>query len=102
MDRFNESPFPAARFDRDEDGYPELPADFFGAVLVCEHCGCTAERLSTMPAYKLSPPLQACDQCMEEDAIEREREALELPRREMLTEAGCTQAQSDAYIREVA
>ena len=36
MDRFNESPFPAARFDQDEDGFPVPPAV---ELPRCECCG---------------------------------------------------------------
>ena len=103
MDRMTDTNIPAARRDRDEDGYPD--ASYSEAVHTCESCGATAERLSTMPAYLLSPELQACDTCMEEDvaarAVDYRAVAISAIRKEaarvMQADAGCTAEEITAY-----
>jgi hypothetical protein len=59
MDRMNESPLPAARRDRDEDGFFDVsPA----AVDHCENCGRSGQRLTRVPEFDY----MGCDDCMEE------------------------------------
>ena len=82
MNRFDETPFPAAPFDRDEDGYPCTPD--------CENCGRSGLRLTVTPTL-----YRACDDCMEEclAVIERkEKEAAEM-RKPVMGERSKTQSE---------
>ncbi len=74
------------------------PAEYSEAVNICQNCHQAVERLTLVPEFLY----MGCDDCMEEALAVIAREALELPRREMLTEAGCTPAETAAFIREVA
>jgi hypothetical protein len=68
MDRMNESPFPAARRDRDEDGFYDVPA-----VHECENCGRSGQRLTLVPEFDY----MGCDDCMEEALAVIERGAVQ-------------------------
>ena len=51
---------PAARRDRDEDGYPD--ASHSEAINICQNCRKSAERLTRVPEWDY----MGCDECMEE------------------------------------
>jgi hypothetical protein len=60
MDRMSELLPPAARRDRDEDGYPD--ASHSEAINVCQNCRAHVERLTLVPEFEY----MGCDECMEE------------------------------------
>jgi hypothetical protein len=103
MDRFSET-YPTIRnIDRDEDGYPgELVA-----VLECQNCRASSERLTQSP---LDDDFRVCDDCMEEIVAVMARELAEQPLTAELTDrdtaetlallarAGCTRAEAAVWM----
>jgi hypothetical protein len=87
MDRFSETTMTYGNIDRDEDGNPE-PA--YRYPLECDNCSRTAEGLTQSPD---DPGFRLCDTCMEEAVEVNARETAEL-----LAKAGCTPAETLAYV----
>lgn len=98
MNRFTED-FPTYNnVDRDEDGY----SDVLVAVLECQNCRQTADRLTQSPQDN---DFLVCDECMEEIVAVMARELAEQPLTAELTDqdtaetmallarAGCTRSE---------
>jgi len=117
MNRFCESPFPQAPFDRDEDGFPTPP---LVELTQCEYCNTKAVELTTAAWDVTLQVCPACAACEPEPECEcrmagdqQDSRGCELhdstspwnvrmravDRLAMLNEAGCTPEEVGAWMR---